>query len=139
MSHQCNNIMIKCMDYRLQNKTLNWIKENNYFGDCDVISNAGSGKALIDGSPDIKEFILNEIKIGYERHSAKNVIIIHHSDCGAYKDYNFANNEEEKAKQIADMIEEEKIIKEKFPEMNVIKIWAQIKDEDNNVIEFEKV
>ncbi|MFA5080593.1 MAG: carbonic anhydrase [Candidatus Paceibacterota bacterium] len=139
MSHQCNNVMLKCMDFRLQNKTLSWIKENYYFGDCDVISNAGSGKALVDGTPEVKEFILNEIGISYERHGAKNVILVHHSDCGAYKSYNFANIEEEKTKQIEDMRKEETIIKEKFPDVTIIKIWAQMNDENGNDIEFQKI
>ncbi|MCK9393714.1 hypothetical protein M0Q03_02820 [bacterium] len=127
------------MDFRLQNKTLNWIKENCYFGDCDVISNAGSGKALVDGTPEVREFILNEIGISYEKHGARNFIIVHHSDCGAYSSYNFANTEEEKTKQIEDMEKEEAIIKERFPDVIVTKVWAQMNDSDGNDIEFQKV
>ena len=139
MTHQCKNLMLKCMDFRLQNNTLNWLKENGYFGDCDVISNAGSGKALVDESPETKEFILKEIGISYEKHGARNIIIIHHSDCGAYSSYNFANEEEEKTKQIEDMRSEETIIKERFPDVTVIKVWAQMKDPDGNNVDFQTI
>jgi len=131
--------MLKCMDFRLQNNTLGWLKENGYFGDCDVISNAGSGKVLVDGTPDAKEFILNEINISYEKHGARNIIIIHHSNCGAYSSYEFTTTEDEKKKQLEDMSIEESIIKERFPDVTIIKVWAQMKDLDGNEVEFSIV
>jgi len=139
MSHQCKNLMLKCMDFRLQKNTLGWLQESGYFGDCDVISNAGSGKVLADGTIDAKEFVLNEIGISYEKHGARNIIIVHHSDCGAYSSYNFATPEEEKVKQLEDMAIEEAIIKERFPEITVVKVWAQMKDQEGKEVEFQIV
>lgn len=137
MSHNCKNLMLKCMDFRLQGSTLGWLKENGYFGDCDVISNAGSGKVLADGPQDAKQFILDEIGISYEKHGVRNIIIVHHSDCGAYGSYNFSTAEEEKKKQLEDMETEELIVKERFPEVSIVKVWAQMKDPDGHEVDFE--
>ncbi|MCK9578689.1 hypothetical protein M0R01_04365 [bacterium] len=127
------------MDFRLQGKTLEWLQENGYFGDCDVISNAGSAKVLADGSPDAKEFILNEIGLSCEKHGVKNIIIIHHSDCGAYTTHDLKTPEEEKAKQLKDMEIEKSLIKERFPEVTIIKVWAQMKDLDGKEVDFQIV
>jgi len=125
------------MDFRLQKNTLGWLQQNGYFGDCDVISNAGSGKVLADGTADAKEFVLSEIGISYEKHGARNIIIVHHSDCGAYSSYNFTTPEEEKAKQLEDIAIEEALIKERFPGITVVKVWAQMKDSEGNEVEFQ--
>lgn len=76
--------------------------------------------------------MLKQIELSHDVHESKRVILIHHSDCGAYKlSYHFNSPKEEKEKQISDMIRIEKIIKERFPDMSVDKIWAEL--EGNNI------
>ncbi|MDD4409922.1 MAG: hypothetical protein PHW52_04715 [Candidatus Pacebacteria bacterium] len=128
------------MDFRLQNQTLNWLKENGYFGDCDVVSVAGSSKGIADDNEDVRSFLMNQIKISHDLHGAENIILVHHSDCGAYKgSYDFATPQEEEAKQKEDIFKVEGLIKESFPDMSVIKVWAKMNDENGNDVIFKKI
>jgi len=80
--------------------------------------------------------IENSIKL----HNLQTVILLHHSQCGAYKlVYNFSSPEEEKAKQIEDMQKSKKIILEKFPQLKVRPVWAELKDNCGEKIDFEEI
>jgi carbonic anhydrase len=128
------------MDFRLINKTREWMNQNNLIGDADVVSIAGSSKALVDGNKEIQEFILKQINISYNLHNARKVILLHHSDCGAYKaDYDFIDSEAEIAQQLEDMCAAEEIIKNSFEEIDVKKIWAQMKDPHGEDVEFSEL
>ncbi|MDD3292575.1 MAG: hypothetical protein PHT67_00565 [Candidatus Pacebacteria bacterium] len=135
--HNCKSIIFKCMDFRLTKETNRFLQENNLIGDCDIVSLAGSSKSLADGKEEIKNLLLKQIKTSKDLHCATEVILIHHSDCGAYKaSCCFASEEEEKNIQTEDMNTVEKLIKENFPEMEVKKVWAQMKDKKGNEVEF---
>jgi len=138
MSHNCKSILIHCIDFRLIEKTREWMKENKYLGDCDVVSLAGASKSIIDG--DGKDIILKQIGVCSKLHCGSNVILLHHSDCGAYKNsYDFKSKEEEKGKQMEDMENAAKIIKEAYPDMEVIKFWAEMKDGEGKEVEFIRI
>ncbi|HNP79558.1 MAG TPA: hypothetical protein PKI00_01795 [Candidatus Pacearchaeota archaeon] len=128
------------MDFRLTKETNRFLEENNLLGDCDIVSIAGSSKALADGNDEVKNLLIKQIKTSKDLHGAEEIILIHHSDCGAYKaSCCFTSFEEEKGFQIEDMKKVEKIIKENFPEMEVKKIWAEMKDGEGKEVEFSVI
>jgi carbonic anhydrase len=138
MSHKCKSIIIHCMDFRLVEATRDWMTEKGILGDCDAVSLAGASKELIDGDDSVCELVLKQIKIAHELHGVNEVILLHHSDCGAYKAaYQFANPEEEKEKQLADLGKSEQTIKVKFPDIKVTKVWAQMMDSDGRQVDFQ--
>jgi carbonic anhydrase len=140
MSHNCKAILFHCIDFRLINETSRWMNEQSLIGDCDVVAVAGSSKAIVDGSDNIRDFLLGQINTSCTLHNCQQVVLVHHSDCGAYRNsYNFASPEEEKAKQVIDMKKAEEIIKDRFPELKVIKIWAQMADSDGKNVEFAEI
>jgi carbonic anhydrase len=140
MSHNCKAILFHCIDFRLINETTRWMRENNLIGDCDIVSVAGSSKSIVDGSEELKNFLLGQINTSCTLHHCQKVILVHHSDCGAYRNsYNFSSPAEEKDKQIEDMAKAEEIIKNKFPELSVRKIWANMKDSDGKEVEFNSI
>jgi carbonic anhydrase len=113
------------------------MKENNLIGDCDVVSVAGSSKSIVDGSEQLRDYLLDQIKTSITLHNCQQVFLLHHSDCGAYRNsYNFSSPEEEKTKQEEDMEKAKKIIKNKFPEIDILKVWANMKDSDGMQVEF---
>ncbi len=123
--HSCQNIAFHCIDFRLINETNDFIKNN--YGDCDIVSVAGSSKGIADGNL----YLLEQIEISHNLHHSSRVILIHHSDCGAYKSsYQLNTPEEEKEKQVSDLLKVESIIKKRFPSMTIEKIWAEL-GEDN--------
>ncbi len=140
MPHTCKSVVIHCMDFRLQNEIRRWIRQEGIVGDYDEVSIAGAGKDLVSGTDAEREHILKQIKISTKLHCACQVILIHHSDCGAYKaSQSFANAEEEFEKQKADMQAAEDVIRKNIPNIEVIKVWAKMKDEEGQSVEFIKV
>lgn len=139
MAHICKNLLIRCMDFRLRDELMNWIDESGLFeGGFDVISLAGASKSLADGNDEIKDFFLQQVSVSTQLHQAQKVVVLHHSDCGAYaKEFNFASKEEEKIRQIEDMNKAKEIIKGRYPDVEVVLVWADLKDEHGDKIEFE--
>ena len=128
------------MDFRLIDQTREWMKSQGILGDADIVSVAGASKEIIDGTEGAKELLLKQIELSGKLHSANQVILLHHSDCGAYKaSYTFLTPEEEKETQFRDMEKVSTIIKENFPAMQVMKVWAQMKDGEGKEVEFIKV
>ncbi len=126
------------MDFRLVKETRRWMEENGYLSNCDVVSLAGASKEMLDGGEEARELILKQIGLANTLHGASEVILVHHSDCGAYKNsYNFASPDEEKKKQLEDMAKTETMIKNKFVDMKVTKVWAQLQDENGKAIDFQ--
>lgn len=124
----------------MQAQTLEWLKQNGYFGDCDVISIAGSSKSIADDNEEVRNFLTEQIRISHELHGSENVILVHHSDCGAYKgSYQFKSLEEERNQQEQDMNKVEILINQLFPDMNVIKVWAEMQDENGQEVFFKKI
>lgn len=139
MAHVCKNLLIRCMDFRLRDELMEWIDDSGLFeGGFDVVSLAGASKSLADGSDEIKDFFLKQVSVSTELHQAEKVVVLHHSDCGAYaKAYDFASKEEEKAKQIEDMKKAKEIIKGRYPTVEVVLAWADLRDEHGDKIDFE--
>jgi|SRR3989338_8100048 len=75
-THFCDSAVITCIDFRFQKYINDWIAEFLKGKTHDRISIAGSSKNL--------DFILSQIDISVRLHEIKEVIIIHHEDCGAY-------------------------------------------------------
>ncbi len=141
MSHICKNLLIRCMDFRLNEETKKWIKESGLFGgEFDIISLAGASKDIIDGSTEIKDNFLRHIGVSVDLHQVEKIIIFHHSDCGAYAlDYKFDFPEEEKKKQLEDMKKAKVIILEKYPKVEVVFVWGELKDKVGEEIKFDVI
>lgn len=126
MKHECNNLIVSCMDFRFHESICEWVKENKMVGDYDLISLAGAQKVLVD--PETKDFFFKQLEISVNLHKTKNVILLAHQDCGAYGgSKSFANWEEEKAKYVEDLNEAELAIKNLYPEIKVKKMILEWK------------
>jgi len=111
--------------------------QNGFKNDTDVLSLGGGIKELVDGTKEIQEFILKQIGISYNLHNARKVVLMQHSDCGAYKtNYNFIDGEAEFAQQLEDMHTAEEMIKNYYDDIVVEKIWIQMKDPHGEEVEF---
>lgn len=139
MSHICKNLLIRCMDFRLNKETKKWIEESGLFiGGFDIISLAGASKDIVDGNEEVKNNFLKHVGVSVDLHQVEKIIIFHHSDCGAYAlDYKFGSLEEEKKKQLEDMKKAKEIILEKYSGVKVVFVWGELRDEEGEEIEFE--
>ena len=139
MSHICKNLLIRCMDFRLNDEVEKWTKDSELFeGGFDIVSIAGASKNLADGNEEAKNSFLENVAVSVDLHNAKRIIIFHHSDCGAYaQSYNFSSGKEEKKKQFEDMKRSKTIIQEKHPKAGIVLVWGKLKDEKGKEIEFK--
>lgn len=111
MSHHCSAVIIHCMDFRIQGAINEWLIGQGLIGDCDRISFAGAAKDIVEG----KEAVLSGIDVASRLHNVRRVILMHHTDCGAYG----GRMEDDEVKHRAAMTQAREIIQRRWPEMQV--------------------
>lgn len=87
--------IVWCFDDRFS-KALDSFAKSCHFDNFDLVKVAGGAKVLaIPGDSSEKDFILRQIKTSISLHKTDIVVIMTHSDCGAYGGLkSFGNNEE---------------------------------------------
>lgn len=76
MSHTCDAVVVCCIDFRFQKFIREWTDENLKDKTFDLVGFAGATKEL--------DTIMKQIDISVRLHQIKQVILIHHEECGAY-------------------------------------------------------
>jgi len=74
--HTCDAIVVCCIDFRFQKYIRNWTDTHLKDKTFDLVGFAGSTKNL--------ETVLEQIGISVRLHEIKEVVLIHHEECGAY-------------------------------------------------------
>lgn len=74
--HICDALVVSCIDFRFHKKIDQWAEKNLPNKTFDFIGLAGSTKNL--------DIILNQVDISVYLHHIKQIVLIHHEDCGAY-------------------------------------------------------
>ena len=75
---------INCMDGRVQEPVLQWMKEKYQADYVDMITEAGPNKILLYGPDEKIESIKEKLNISYEKHGSKVLAIAGHYDCAGY-------------------------------------------------------
>ena len=131
MRHICKALVIHCIDFRFGTAIKKYLEDKGLLGDIDIVSVAGAVKNNAD-------FLIKQIDISKTLHDIKEVILMNHTDCGAYGGRKAFNSEgEERKKHFSDLKDAEARILEKFPELEVKKVLAILTDE--NDIRFEEL
>ena len=122
MSHACQNLIIRCMDFRLEPAFEIWLKDNGYLGEADIISIAGSCKNIAaDPNSCFATEILSQIDLGYQKHGVRKILLTMHRDCGAYGGQKaFETAEAEKMKLVADMKKVKDLLQAKYQDIAVL-------------------
>ena len=100
-------------------------------GSCDKVSVAGSVQNIVTPKNESdREFILRQIDIARRLHGIEEVILMNHTDCGAYGGRSaFQNEIEEEEKHVLDMREAKTIVQARFPELKVRLVLAKLLDD----------
>lgn len=96
MSHQeVENIHVICTDPRIQKFYHDWLNENNLWGKFDTIEHENPILSFLD--PQSVDIYLDRIGNYIKLHHPQKVILIDHTNCGAYHlhGYNFDDLENE--------------------------------------------
>lgn len=108
-----------------------YLEDRNLLDDCDTVAVAGAAKNLLYSAPESeRNFILKQIGISKNLHNIKKVILINHTDCGAYGGAGvFSSREAEETTHIRDMEEAERLIRSQYPELETETVLAKIKED----------
>jgi len=129
------------MDFRFHTAIREFLVSLGLRDKYDLVSLAGVTKGLVEDDPSSTEFILKQVDASQSLHKISEVYLIHHMDCGGYGGHSAFNSiEEEKERQLTDLETARKIISEKFPNLEIKKILARIKETgEKNNIDFEVI
>lgn len=107
---------IHCMDGRIQEPLINFIKRKYKIKYIDIITEPGPCRILsqnLDNS--LIESIENRIEISLNKHGSKIIFISGHYDC--------AGNPVSKEIQVHHIIKSEEFLRLKYPNIKVVKLW----------------
>jgi carbonic anhydrase len=125
MTSQCDYLLLRCMDFRLERAVEAWLRP--YLGRTDVISIAGSCKVLAEApesGPAL--FIWDNIRLAYEHHGVRRVILTQHQDCGGYGGGGaFGSAEAEKTRLLSDMQQVKENLRRRYPDLQVATYWIR--------------
>lgn len=76
MSHTCDALVVSCIDFRFQKFIHHWLDANMADKTYDYVGYAGGTKDL--------ETVMKQLDLSVQLHSIKDVVLMHHEECGAY-------------------------------------------------------
>ena len=130
-AHECENLVVMCMDFRFHAKIVDVIGHSGY-RPFDLVALPGGSKSITDEVS--REVVFAAIEIGVSVHGVKRVIIVDHIDCRAYGGSEaFASPEEEERRHTDALLEASRIIREKFPTIEVVPVytdWSRVRTVD---------
>jgi hypothetical protein len=83
MSHKAQAIVLTCIDFRFRKAVQKFLEEDLNLTDFDLKGDAGGAKELLTDGP-VKDWIMRNFQIAFDLHEVNRVILINHTDCGAY-------------------------------------------------------
>ncbi len=116
------------MDFRFGEAIKKWLEENHFMNNCDIISLAGAVKNIVEPKEQSdRDLVLRQIEISQRLHQISEVILMNHTDCGAYGGREaFETMAAEYAQQVGDMKKAKEIILSTFSDLKVKMILAKI-------------
>lgn len=120
-NHTCDAFVVACIDFRFQKYLKKWLEENmtSVNKTYDYVGFAGSTKNL--------ETILGQLDISVRLHQVKEVILVHHEECGAY------GAESTHDRHAEDLKKAKQTISTKYPSLSVSLFYLHLDGE------FEKI
>lgn len=108
---------INSMDGRVQTPVTEYLRKRLGVQYVDMITESGPNRILGDRrDPSMMASIFKRVGLSLEQHGSKAVAIVGHHDC--------AGNPADKDKQWAQCLAAAKLIKEKFPGVEVLPLWV---------------
>lgn len=131
-AHHASTYLITCMDFRLLDDIVKVMDEMGYNNNYDQFIVAGSSLGFIqDKFPHWGQTVMDHMEIGLSLHQFRNIIIIDHEDCGAFKKFMPYKNKEEELENHKICIQQSYLrLKKKFPDF---KLEAYLMDLHGNI------
>ncbi|MEN8221660.1 MAG: carbonic anhydrase [Acidobacteriota bacterium] len=108
---------INCMDGRVQEQVIQYLKDKYGTDYVDMITEPGPNRILAEQSASaLVDSIFARINISVEKHGSKQIAVIGHHDCAGNP-----VGEEEQKKHTFEAV---RIVREKYPELEVVGLWV---------------
>ena len=116
----CDAAVVCCFDHRFHQAFAKYLKRRGIESP-DLIKLAGGAKALASGSSAERAFVIDQIRTSIRLHGTKLVILMLHSDCGAYGGLTaFGNDSQlESERQEAELLRARDSLRETVPGIEV--------------------
>lgn len=140
--HKCKALVLHCMDFRFISKINEYLASQDLMGNFDDVSVAGACKNFVSPQNDAeRELLLKQIEISRRLHGMEEVILMNHTDCGAYGGHAaFESTEAEYRRHVEDMEAAKKMILERWLELKVKKVLVKlIAGDHHGKIDFEEI
>ena len=139
MPHNCQALILHCIDFRLGKAIKEYLEKNELLGDCDILSVAGGVKGLTcPEEPSDRIFIFRQINTSIHLHKIQGIVLINHTDCGAYGGSGkFTFADDERKFHIQELREARAIILEKYPQLIIKMVLAKVEPTDK--VSFEEI
>lgn len=118
-THTCDALVVCCIDFRFQKYIQKWLGQHMKDKTYDMVGFAGSTKSL--------PIIMKQVVISKSLHHIKQVVLIHHEDCGAY------GVESTPERHATDLQKARKKILAQYPDLTVLLYYLHLDGE------FEKI
>lgn len=129
--HECKFGAVVCIDFRFRDKMASFLEDLFGTARFDFFSWPGAAKKIADEST--RAGAIADIAVCIDKHEAERLVIISHTDCGAYGGSSaFASKEEEIAKLSQDLRTSRDELIKNFPDLSV-ELYLYDKDEDKFV------
>lgn len=79
-------VLLTCMDFRYPQTILDTMEQKELKGKYDHLILAGASLGVLH-KPDWTQTFLDQLKFAIEKHGVRQVLILDHRDCGAYKEF----------------------------------------------------
>ena len=132
--HSCEAVVLCCIDFRFWKETMKFVEDELGIKSYDFPKMPGAAKAINDcqGETDVP---MECIGVPCNLHHAEKIVIVNHTDCGAYggsKQFNGDSDAEQKFHESELQKAKEKILRY-YKDKEVILVYAKLVDEGENI------
>ena len=121
----CPVLVMCCVDFRYIDPILAFVKKRFSVKTCDVKTDPGGIKALLDSKPEIQNWIIKNLLLIRERHDVRTLVLINHQDCVAYGGSRiFTNHIAEAAFHKKQLLKAKTMLKSECPALDVQAFYA---------------
>jgi len=129
--HSCEAVVLCCIDFRFWRETLEFAEKELKLDSFDFPSLPGAAKTINEKS----DLALGCVSVPCDLHHASKIVIVNHSDCGAYGGSSKFNGDSEAEQKFheEELQKAKNIILAKYPEKEVVLVYAKLVDEGENI------
>ena len=130
--HTCDAMVLHCIDFRFWRALHHFVETKLGIYDFDLLSLPGGAKNFDDPTEDFMFEAAELSAVNAKRlHHIKKFVLTNHIDCGAYGgSAKHATREDEIAFHTAELKKAAKVLRKKFPTLEVIAVFVSRRDDD---------